>query len=76
MILRWIDNIPLPLLIVIALLMAIMPLNSTPHLVEKAVMLFQGALTKPVDIFDLFMHGTPAGLLLIRVIRMGIKKLK
>ena len=71
---KWIDKLPLLPLTVIALLMAVLPLHSTPHLVEKIGMLFQGVLVRPIDIFDLFMHGTPAVLLVIRVVRMGIKK--
>jgi hypothetical protein len=71
---KWIDKLPLMPLAVIALLLAVLPLHSTPHLVEKIGMLFQGVLTKPIDVFDLFMHGTPALLLVIRVIRMGIKR--
>lgn len=71
---KWIDKLPLIPLIVIALFMAVLPLHSTPHLVEKIGMLFQGVLTRPIDVFDLFMHGIPAVLLVIRVIRMGIKK--
>ena len=73
---KWIDKLPLMPLAVIALLLAVLPLHSTPHLVEKIGMLFQGTLSRPVDIFDLFMHGTPAVLLVIRVIRMGVKQLK
>ena len=30
-----------------------------PHLLEKLRMLGEGQLIRPVDIFDLFMHGTP-----------------
>ena len=72
--LKWIDKLPLVPLAVIALLLAVLPFGSTPHLVEKVGMLFQGVLTRPIDIFDLFMHGTPAVLLVIRIIRMAAKK--
>lgn len=71
---KWIDKIPLVALIGVALLLGVLPLYSTPHLFEKLGMLVQGTLVKPVDIFDLFLHGSPAVLLIIRVIRMGIKK--
>jgi hypothetical protein len=70
----WIDRLPLIPLAIIALILAVAPIHATPHLVEKVGMLFQGTLTKPIDIFDLFMHGVPIVLLLIRVIRMGIKR--
>jgi len=71
---KWIDSIPLPVLIGIAILLGVLPLHSTPHLVEKLTMLVQGTLVRPIDIFDLFMHGTPAVLLVVRVVRIAIKK--
>ncbi len=30
-----------------------------PHIVEKLGMLFTGKLVKPIDWFDLLMHGAP-----------------
>jgi len=72
--LKWVDKLPLVPLIGVALLLAVLPLHSTPHLLEKLGMLTQGSLVKAIDIFDLFMHGTPAGLLIIRLIRMALKK--
>lgn len=71
---KWIDKIPLVFLTGVALLLAVLPLHSTPHLFEKLGMLVQGTLVKPIDIFDLLMHGTPAVLLVIRVARIVIKK--
>jgi hypothetical protein len=44
------------------------------HLWEKLKMLFAGALTRPIDIFDLFLHGAPVVLLgwkLLRLARRG-----
>lgn len=73
---KWIDNMPLFPLAVVAVFMAILPLHGTPHLLEKIEMLKAGVLERPIDIFDLFLHGTPAALLVIRVIRefvLGIK---
>ena len=72
--LKWIDKIPVVPLVGVAILLAVLPLHSTPHLLEKLGMLVQGTLVKPIDIFDLFMHGTPAVLLIIRLTRMAIKK--
>lgn len=72
--LKWVDKIPLVPLVGAAILLAVLPLHSTPHLLEKLGMLAQGTLVKPIDIFDLFMHGTPAVLLVIRLTRMAIKK--
>lgn len=72
--LKWVDKIPLVPLVGVAMLLAVLPLHSTPHLFEKLNMLVQSALVKPIDIFDLFMHGAPAALLFIRLIRMMMKK--
>jgi hypothetical protein len=67
---RWIDQIPLPLLILVAAWMGVAPITPEPHLVEKTRMLFQGALTRPLDIFDLFIHTAPLALLALRVWRL------
>ena len=67
--LKFIDKIPLSLLVTLAVLFAIVPLGK-PHLWEKLGMLFDGTLSRPIDIFDLFMHGAPSVLLIIRLIRM------
>ena len=58
----------LPLL-VIAVFMGLAPFVPTPHALEKLVMLFNGELTRPVDIFDLLFHLAPASLLLIKLTR-------
>ncbi|KAF0099057.1 MAG: hypothetical protein FD187_2842 [bacterium] len=67
---RFIDAIPLPLLIVLTLFMLGAPFVPEPHLVEKARMLAEGTLNRPIDIFDVFWHLLPAGLLAIRLARM------
>ena len=52
--------------------MGVLPLNASPHLFEELTMLVDGSLQRPLDIFDLFMHGTPAVLLLVRLIRQFV----
>jgi len=69
---NWIDKIPLTTLLIAAVLLAVLPLNSTPHLVEKLGMLVDGTLSRPIDIFDSFMHGTPSVLLIIRLFRQFV----
>lgn len=64
---KWLDKIPFGPLIVITLLLGLAPFSPQPHLVEKLQMLFAGTLSKPIDIFDLFLHGTPLVLLLLKV---------
>lgn len=70
---KWIDKIPLLLLVVIAAFMAVAPLQGEAHLLEKSRMLINGALVKPIDIFDFVMHSTPVVLLLVRLSRMMFK---
>lgn len=69
----WLDNISVGTLAVAALLFGLVPFVPEPHLWEKLKMLADGSLSRPMDIFDLFMHGTPALLLLIKLSR-GEKK--
>ena len=40
---------------------------SPPHIVEKLSMLFKGTLVKPIDWFDLFLHGIPWLLLILKI---------
>jgi hypothetical protein len=67
--LDWLDRIPLAPLAIAALLLGLAPFFPEPHLLEKLKMLAAGALSRPIDIFDLFLHGTPAVLLVIKLIR-------
>jgi len=64
------DKIPLWLLIAAAVLMLIAPVRPMPHVVEKLIMLKNGALTSPLDIFDLFYHLIPSVLLLLKLYRI------
>ena len=63
---RWIDRIPLGLLIVVAAWLTVAPIVPEPHLIEKLRLLSQGALTDPLDIFDLLLHSVPLVLLAVR----------
>ncbi len=67
---NWLDKLPLLPLFFIALLLGLAPFGSQPHLWEKLNLLFTGDLQRPIDIFDLFLHGTPAVLLLLNLGRM------
>ena len=68
------DRLPLPLLIVLCLTLGLAPFMPEPHLWEKLKMLTSGELTKPVDIFDFFLHGTPWILLIIKLALLATKK--
>ncbi len=66
---RFIDQIPLPLLIIMTILMLGAPFVPEPHLIEKLRMFGEGTLSKPIDIFDVFWHLLPATLLAIKLKR-------
>lgn len=55
-------------LIPAAVLLGLAPVRPEPHLVEKTRMLLGGTLSRPIDIFDFLLHGTPALLLVVRVV--------
>ncbi len=67
---KWLDNLPLGILVVLAVLLGLAPFTPEPHLWQKLNMLLAGELVKPIDIFDLFLHGTPVVLLVTRLLRM------
>ncbi|ORJ63413.1 hypothetical protein [Geothermobacter hydrogeniphilus] len=63
---KFLLNIPLPLLLIATILIGLAPFSPEPHLVEKLRMLFAGHLSRPADIFDLGLHGAPLVLLLLK----------
>ena len=67
---QWLDRLSLSLLLPVALLLALAPFVPEPHLWEKLKMLFAGTLSRPIDIFDLALHGGPLVLLVLKLIRM------
>ncbi|NDR55224.1 hypothetical protein FPS10_02080 [Pseudoruegeria sp. M32A2M] len=67
---RLLDRINLTTLLVVALLLGLAPFRPEPHLVEKLRMLFAGTLQRPIDIFDLALHGLPMVLLGAKLLRM------
>ncbi len=68
---KLLDKIPLLMLAVLTLTLGLAPLAPEPHVVEKLRMLASGTLVRPVDVFDLFMHGTPWLLLAAKLLRMA-----
>ena len=65
---KWLDNIPMSVLLPVALLLGLAPFVPEPHLWEKLKMLAAGELTRPLDIFDLFLHATPLALVLLKLL--------
>lgn len=66
---KWLDKIPFSTLLIISLFLGLAPFVPEPHVWEKLKMLAAGSLSKPIDIFDLLMHGTPWVLLCLKAIR-------
>ena len=62
------DNIPYSILIPITIFMLLAPFKPMPHVVEKLIMLKQGTLTRPLDIFDLVYHLAPLILLIVKFV--------
>lgn len=71
---KWLDRIPYSMLLPAALFLGLAPFVPEPHLWEKLKMLGAGTLTKPIDIFDLFLQGTPAVLLALKVLRQSLHR--
>mgnify|MGYP001110638574 CR=1 FL=1 len=67
--LDWLDQIPMAPLAMVALMLGLAPFFPEPHLWEKLKMLADGSLSRPIDIFDLIMHATPALLLVVKLVR-------
>jgi hypothetical protein len=68
--LSWIDRQPLILFLAAALTLGLAPFVPEPHIWEKLKMLAAGELARPIDIFDLVLHGAPWVLLGIKLARM------
>ncbi len=66
----WLDEFPLTLIIIACLLLGLAPFTPEPHVWQKLKMLFDGTLVKPLDIFDLLLHGAPFVVLLLKLLRM------
>ncbi len=64
---KFLDTLPTPMLVIATILLGLAPFVPEPHLWEKLKMLADGTLGKPIDIFDLFMHGTPLVLLILKL---------
>jgi len=69
--LRLLDAIPLGPALVIALTLGLAPFTPEPHILEKLRMLVAGELTRPLDWFDLVLHGAPWLILLAKILRMA-----
>jgi hypothetical protein len=65
----FLDHLPYGLLVPLAVFMLLAPFYPMPHAVEKLIMLKNGTLHRPLDIFDLFFHLAPLVLLVLKLLR-------
>ena len=65
---KWLNKIPYLFIAPLAIFLALAPFSPEPHLWEKLKMLSAGTLVRPIDIFDLFLHGTPLVILLLKLL--------
>ncbi len=70
-ILNWINGLSWPVIIIICLTLGLAPFFPEPHIWEKLKMLASGTLTRPIDIFDLLMHGAPFLLVIIKLLPLA-----
>jgi hypothetical protein len=71
---KWLDQLSLEIILIPAIILGLAPFRPEPHLWEKLKMLAAGTLSKPIDIFDLIMHGSGLILLVIWLVRKKLIK--
>lgn len=65
------DRLSLGLILILVLTLGLAPFAPEPHIWEKLKMLAAGDLVRPIDIFDLILHGIPWLLLFAKLGRMA-----
>jgi hypothetical protein len=68
---KWLDQIPLVVVIAITALIVLAPFAPEPHLWEKLKMLAAGTLVRPIDVFDLAWHAAPLAILALKTVRVA-----
>lgn len=61
-------DLPWTIVLLLCATLGLAPFTPEPHIWEKLKMLATGALTAPIDIFDLVFHGLPWLLLLLKMV--------
>jgi hypothetical protein len=54
------------ILVIFSIILGLAPFYPMPHIVQKLIMLRDGDLVHPIDIFDLFFHSAPIILLALK----------
>lgn len=68
-----VDQLNWVIIIVLCITIGLAPF-SPPHIIEKLSMLIKGKLIKPLDWFDLILHGFPWIILILKITAFLIKK--
>ena len=68
------DQLPWSIVIIVCLTLGLAPFVPEPHIWEKLKMLMAGTLARPIDIFDLLMHGAPWALLIAKAVLFLLQK--
>jgi hypothetical protein len=63
---QFLNKLPWGIIIILCMTLGLAPYKP-PHIVEKVTMLMQGKLVRPIDWFDLLLHGTPWVLLILKL---------
>ena len=66
----FLDRVSWTWVILAALTLGLAPFVPKPHLLEKLQMLAAGTLRRPIDWFDLVLHGLPWALLAAKAVRV------
>ena len=66
------DSLPISLVVLACLTLGLAPFFPEPHIWEKLKMLAAGSLTRPIDIFDLALHGLPFVILAAKLARRAL----
>jgi hypothetical protein len=60
----WLRGLPWWLVVLACATLGLAPFVPVPHVVEKLGMLARGQLVRPIDWFDLVLHGSPWAVLI------------
>lgn len=65
---HWLERLPWSVVLIACASLGLAPFTPVPHVVEKLGMLVRGQLVRPIDWFDLVMHGAPWALLVAKAV--------
>ena len=65
---KHLDKLPWGMALILCATLGLAPFTP-PHVWEKLQMFFAGTLVKPIDIFDLVLHGFPWVLVVLKAVR-------